>query len=104
MRAFFLTPSEHYVALKSFAVKMLLFCVIEFLICQFDDSRIACRLVKHGFLPPFVVFALMDFLVIPRLHRRIGTANRPKGMVGFPSVFKTLDRSFSCNVYLLVLL
>ena len=69
MRAFFLTPSELYFALKSLAVKMLLFCVIEFLICQFDDSRIACRLVERGFLPSFVVFALMDFLVIPRLRR-----------------------------------
>ena len=71
MRAFFLTPSELCFALKSFAVKMLLFCVIEFLICQFDDSRIACRLVERGFLPSFIVFGLMDFLVIPRLRRRI---------------------------------
>ena len=71
MREFFLTPSELYFALKSLAVTMLLFCVIEFLTCQFDDSRIACRLVEHGFLPSFVVFALMDFLVIPRLRRRI---------------------------------
>ena len=63
------TPSELYFALKSFAVKML--CIIEFLICQFDDSRIACRLVERGFLPSFIVFGLMDFLVIPRLRRRI---------------------------------
>ena len=70
-KAFFLTPSELYFALKSLAVKMLLFCVIEFLICQFDDSRIACRLVERGFLPSFIVFGLMDFLVIPRLRRRI---------------------------------
>ena len=65
MKALFLTPSGLYFALESLAVKMLLFCVIEFLICQFDDSRIACRLVERGFLPSFVVFALMDFLVIP---------------------------------------
>ena len=66
-----LTPSELNFALKSFAVKMLLFCVIESLICQFDDSHIACRLVERGFLPSFIVFGLMDFLVMPRLRRRI---------------------------------
>ena len=66
-----LAPSKLYFSLKSFAAKMLLFCVIKFLICQFDDSRIACRYVDRGFLPSLVVFGLMDFLVIPRLHRRI---------------------------------
>ena len=71
MKALFLTPSGLYFALKGLAVQMLLFCVIEFLICQFDDSRIDCRLVERGFLPSFVVFALMDFLVISRLRRRI---------------------------------
>jgi hypothetical protein len=71
MKTYFLTTSELYFALKRFVVKMLLFCVIEFLICQFDDSRIACRLVERGFLPSFIVLGLMDFLVIPRLRRRI---------------------------------
>ena len=71
MRKALLTASELRFALKSFAVKVFLFFVIEFLICQFDDSRYACRLVARGFLPSLVEFALMDLPVIPRLRRRI---------------------------------
>ena len=40
-------------------------------VCQCGDSHIAYRLNGRGFLPSFVIFALMDFLVIPRLRRRI---------------------------------
>ena len=71
MRKALLTSSELRFALKSFVLKVCLFFVIEFLICQFDDSRYACRLVARGFLPSLFVFALMDLLVIPRLRRRI---------------------------------
>ena len=71
MRAFILTSSELRFALKSFVVKLLLFFVIEFLVCQFDHSRAACRLVERGLFPSLAVFAVMDFLVIPRLRRRI---------------------------------
>jgi hypothetical protein len=52
MRSFFLTPSELYFALKSFAVKMLLFCVIEFLICQFDDHVLPVDLLSVDFRLP----------------------------------------------------
>ena len=45
MRIFFLTSSELRFALKGFALKVILFFVIEFLVCQLDDSRAACRLV-----------------------------------------------------------
>ena len=71
LKKFYLTPTELSFALKSFLVKVLLFCVIECLICQFDSSRLACRLVGRGFLPSLVVFAFMDLLVIPQLRRRI---------------------------------
>ena len=71
LKKFYLTPFELSFALKSFLVKVLLFCVIECLICQFDSSRLACRLVGRGFLPSLVVFAFMDLLVIPQLRRRI---------------------------------
>ena len=71
MRIFFLTSSELRFALKGFALKVILFFVIEFLVCQLDDSRAACRLVERGLLPSLAVFAVMDLLVIPRLRRRI---------------------------------
>jgi hypothetical protein len=71
MNKFLLTSSELRFACKSFALKVFLFFVIEFLVCQFDDSRYACRLVERGFLPSLVVFGLMDLLVIPQLRRRI---------------------------------
>ena len=71
MRIFFLTSSELRFAIKGFALMVILFFVIEFLICQLDDSRAACRLVERGFFPSLVLFAVMDFLVIPWLRRRI---------------------------------
>ena len=55
MRIFFLTSSELGFALKGFALKVILFFVIEFLVCQLDDSRAACRLVglsSVDFSPP----------------------------------------------------
>ena len=67
----FLTSSELGFALKGFALKVILFFVIEFLVCQLDDSRAACRLVERGLSPSLAVFAVMDLLVIPRLRRRI---------------------------------
>ena len=88
MRKALLTASELRFALKSFAVKVFLFFVIEFLICQFDDSRYACRLVARGFLPSLVVFALMDLLVIPRLRRRIRDHSSIHGHGGFPPALK----------------
>ena len=51
MKIFFLTLSELRFALKGFALKVILFFVIEFLVCQLDDSRAACRLVERGFYP-----------------------------------------------------
>ena len=45
MRIFFLTLSELRFAIKGFALMVILFFVIEFLICQLDDSSAACRLV-----------------------------------------------------------
>ena len=71
MGIFLLTSSELRFALKGFVLKVILFFVIEFLVCQLDDSRAACRLVERGFFPSLVLFAVMDFLVIPRLRRRI---------------------------------
>ena len=71
VRIFFLTSSELRFALKGFALKVILFFVIDFLVCQLDDSRAACRLVERGFFPSLAVFAVMDLLVIPRLRRRI---------------------------------
>ena len=71
LKKFYLTPPELSFALKSFAVKVFLFCVIECLICQVDRSRYACQLVGRGFLSSLVVFAFMDLLLIPRLRRRI---------------------------------
>ena len=43
MRIFFLTSSELRFALKDFALKVIQFFMIEFLVCQLDDSRAACR-------------------------------------------------------------
>jgi hypothetical protein len=57
-----LTSSELGFALKDFVLKVILFFVIEFLVC---------RLVERGFFSYLAVFAVMDFLVIPRLRRRI---------------------------------
>ena len=89
MRKALLTSSELRFALKSFAVKICLFFVIEFLICQFDDSRYACRLVARGFLPSLFVFALMDLLVIPRLRRRIRAHWSSQDDGGFSPILKT---------------
>ena len=96
MRKALLTSSELRFALKSFAVKICLFFVIEFLRCQFDDSRYACRLVARGFLPSLFVFALMDLLVIPRLRRRIRAHWSIRDNGGFSPVLKTsLKNHFS---------
>ena len=70
MGIFLLTSSELRFALKGFVLKVIVFFVIEFLVCRLDDSRAACRLVERG-SPPLAVFAVMVFLVIPRLRRRI---------------------------------
>ena len=48
---FFLTSSELGFDLKGFVLKVILFFVIEFLVCQPDDSRAVCRLVERGFSP-----------------------------------------------------
>ena len=66
-----LTSSELRFAIKGFALMVILFFVIEFLICQLDDLRAACRLVERGFFLSLAVFAAMDLLVIPRLRRHI---------------------------------
>ena len=71
VRIFFLTSSELRFALKGFVLKVILFFVIEFLVCQFDDSCAACLLVERGFVPFFAVYAVLDLLVIPWLRRRI---------------------------------
>ena len=52
MRILFLTSSELRFALKGFALKVILFFLIEFVVCQHDDARAACRLVERGFSPP----------------------------------------------------
>lgn len=70
-RLFFLSRAELRLALQSFTIKLILFLLIEFVVCQFDRSRTVCRLVERGFVPSLVVFALMDFVVIPRVRRRL---------------------------------
>ena len=52
LRIFFLTSSELGLALKGFVLKVIPFYVIEFLVCQPDDSRAVCRLVERGFSSP----------------------------------------------------
>ncbi len=71
VRIFFLTSSELGIALKGFVLKVILFFVIEFLVCQPDDSHAVCRLVERGFFPSLTVFAVKDILLISRRRRRI---------------------------------
>ena len=52
LRILFLTSSELGIALKGFVLKVIIFFVIEFLVCQPDNSRAVCRLVERGFPPP----------------------------------------------------
>ena len=92
MNKFLLTSSELRFACKSFALKVFLFFVIEFLVCQFDDSRYACRLVERGFLPSLVVFGLMDLLVIPQLRRRIRAHWSIHGDGGYSPISKTFEK------------
>ena len=98
MRIFFLTSSELRFAIKGFALMVILFFVIEFLICQLDDSRAACRLVERGLFPSLAVFAVMDLLVIPRLRRRIKLADGSMCRVGFPHALSAIRKLLSCNI------
>ena len=66
-----LNADEINFALRSFAAKVVLFWFVELLICNLDHKRTICAVVGRGFLPCLLSFALMDWLIIPRMRRRL---------------------------------
>jgi hypothetical protein len=65
-----LSASEWRFALRSFTAKVVLFWLSELVICQWDQERWVCNVVRKGFIPCLITFALMDLLVIPQIRRR----------------------------------
>ena len=65
-----LSAAERRFALTSFAVKVAIFWAAQLVVCQLDPRRLVCGVVKKGFLPCLISFALMDFVVITHLRRR----------------------------------
>ena len=66
-----LSASEWRFALRSFAVKVALFWLLELAFSKWSPERQICHLVVEGFLPCLMTYAVMDFLVITPLRRRI---------------------------------
>ena len=67
---FRLSAAEKRFALTSFAVKVAIFWLAQLVVCVLDPRRLVCGGVEKVFLPCLISFAVMDFLVIPRLRRR----------------------------------
>jgi hypothetical protein len=66
-----LSDSEARFAAKSFIAKTGLFWLFELLICNLDQERAICAVVRKGFVPCLLSFAVMDLVVIPRVRRRL---------------------------------
>ena len=81
-----LNTDETNFALRSFAAKVVLFWLVELLICNLDHKRAICAVVGRGFLPCLLSFAVMDWLIIPRMRRRL-TSLRPNGRTIFSGRF-----------------
>ena len=64
---FRLSAAERRFALTSFAVKVAIFWIAQLVVCVLDPRRLVCGVVERGFLPCLISFAVMDFVVIPRL-------------------------------------
>ena len=70
LAVFRLSAAERRFALTSFAVKVAIFWIAQLVVCVLDPRRLVCGVVERGFLPCLISFAVMDFVVIPRLRRR----------------------------------
>ena len=55
-----LSASEWRFALTSFAAKVGVFWLSELVICQCDQERWGCNVVRKGLIPCLITFALMD--------------------------------------------
>ena len=66
-----LSAAEWRFAVISFGTKVALFWLAELVFCEWDPERRVCDLVEKGFLPCLITYAVMDFLVIPPLRRRL---------------------------------
>ena len=56
-------------AWRNFLIKIAIYWVAELVICRLDGSRFICSLIAKGFWPCLATFALMDFLVLPKLRQ-----------------------------------
>ena len=67
---FRLSAAEKRFALTSFAVKVAIFWIAQLVVCVLDPRRLVWGVVERGFLPCLISFAVIDFVLIPRLRRR----------------------------------
>ena len=62
-----LDADETSFAVRSFTSKVVLFWMGELLICKLDQERVICAVVRKGFFPCLLSFAVMDVLIIPQI-------------------------------------
>ena len=62
-------------AWRNFLIKIAIYWLAELVICQINDSRFICSVIAKGFWPCLATFALMDFLVLPKI-RQLLTSRR----------------------------
>ena len=55
-----------------FAIKIAIYVLAKFVICQIDGSRLICSVIAKGFWPCVATFAFMDFLAVPQLRKLMG--------------------------------
>ena len=58
---------------RNFLIKIAIYWIAELVICRIDGSRFICSLIAKGFWPCLATFALMDFLVLPKLRQLVGS-------------------------------
>jgi len=46
-----------------------MYWIAELVVCRIDGSRFICGVIAKGFWPCLATFAVMDFLVLPKLRQ-----------------------------------
>jgi hypothetical protein len=54
---------------RNFLIKIAIYWIAELVVCRIDGSRFICGVIAKGFWPCLATFALMDFLVLPKLRQ-----------------------------------